>query len=337
MILREYLYVDTAAVRGIMAQLDSGIVESATSSSSKSKKSAIGAKGFAEHAQEWGDGFTTTKVMGDALFPQLEDALEAEGMLEDVSEVLTDPKIWDPTLLEDQLPPGKIVRVTAPGHLIDARFIAAMFAGFAVTHRGLVNTGNAPASHDAVLPPKVKKNDKSRYKELPDEPTSPEGKIPLGEIRFSEQTADSTSGETLRGIVQVARGMFAPGLHVMLVPEETSGGAITVRLQEGRQYLDTDTDVIFARYGVGSQEWTVVGTVGHHPLPSPDMDNANFTDAEGNVRRANFGRYVNQMGTILGNLGFTDLPQSPGFSLVPWAVYRTLGTPSGEHLDEGAL
>jgi hypothetical protein len=156
---------------------------------------------------------------------------------------------------------------------------------------------------------------------------SPEGAIPLGDIRFDANDDSPISGEFLRGIVQVARGMFAPGLHLMLAPDVEEAGAITVRLQEGRQYLDSHPDVLFARYGVGAQLWTVVGTIGHHPLPDPDMDNARFLDGQGNIRRAEFGRYVNQLGTLLGNLGFTDLPQSPGFSVVPWAVYRTLGSP----------
>ena len=178
------------------------------------------------------------------------------------------------------------------------------------------------------MPPKAKKAGKT-YKELPGEADSPEGSIPLGDIRFDADDDSSISGEFLRGIVQVARGMFAPGLHLMLAPDAEDAGAITVRLQEGRQYLDSDSDVLFARYGVGAQDWTVVGTVGHHPLPDPDMDNAKFLDGEGNIQRAEFGRYVNRLGTLLGNLGFTDLPQSPGFSLVPWAVYRTLGSPTG--------
>lgn len=70
-----------------------------------------------------------------------------------------------------------------------------------------------------------------------------------------------------------------------------------------------------------------MGTIGHHPLPDPDMAKADFTTSEGSVRRGDFGRYVNQMGTMLANLGLTDLPQAPGFSIIPWAVYRTIGTP----------
>ncbi len=54
MILREYLYVDTTAVKGVLAQLDAGIVEAEASTSSESKKTSGGVKGFAEHVQDWG-------------------------------------------------------------------------------------------------------------------------------------------------------------------------------------------------------------------------------------------------------------------------------------------
>lgn len=332
MILREYLYVDTTAVRGVLAQMDAGIVEEEAATTTKAKKSVGGVKGFAEHAQNWEDSRTTTKALGDAIFPLLEDALEAEGYLEDVSEIVNTPAGWAPGTFEGLLPPGKIVRITAPGYLIDARFVASVLGGFSVTHRGLVNMGIVPESADAVLPTRAKKTAK-RYSELPGEADSLEGRIPLGDMRFDDDS--SVSGEFLRGITQVARGMFAPGLHLMLTPDADEAGAITLRLQEGRQFLDSDTDVLFGRYGVGAQDWTVVGTIGHHPLPDPDMDNARFMDARGNIRRAEFGRYVNRLGTLLGNVGLTDLPQTPGFSVVPWAVYRTLGSPSGVGLASG--
>ncbi len=267
--------------------------------------------------------------MGDALFPLLEDLLEAEGLFEDVSDIVAKDDAWETGYFQEWLPPGKIVRVTAPGYLIDARFVAAILGGFSVTHRGLVNMGILPHADQPVLPTKAKRTQK-QYKELPGEVDSIEGMIPLGELRFDESGDEpGISGELFRGITQVTRGMFAPGLHLALAPDVAPGGAITVRLQEGRQYLDSDPDILFARYGVGAQEWTVVGTIGHHPLPDPDMADSNFKDAEGNIRRGDFGRYVNRLGTLLGNLGFTDLPQAPGFSLIPWAVYRTIGTPSG--------
>lgn len=330
MILREYLYVDTTIVRGLLAQLDSGVVESEATVDSLTKATSGGAKGFVEHAQEWGDSRTTTKAMGDALFPVLEEALESEGMLTDVSDVVADDTSWESGDLSHVLPPGRIVRVTAPGYLFDARFIATVLSGFTSTQRGLVNMGTLPQPEDIVLPPKAKKNGKSKqYKELPGEIDDLEGRIPLGAIRFDDSGDSQMSGEFLRGLTQVSRGMFAPGLHLVLAPEASNSGAINVRLQEGRQYLDTDPDILFARYGVGAQEWSVVGTVGHYPEVDPDMGDADFIDDDQNVRRAEFARYVNRLGSVLGNLGFTDLPQAPGFSVIPWAVYRTIGTPEG--------
>lgn len=327
MLLREYLYVDSVAVRGILAQIDAGIVEAESTTSSRLKKTSGGIKGFAEHAQDWGDTRTTTKGMGDALFPALEDALEAEGLLEDISGLISDESEWANGRMQEALPPGKIIRATAAGYLIDARFVAAVLGGFSVTYRGLANMGIFPTAQEAVLPPKAKRQAQKAYKELPGEGSSIEGIIPLGDMRFDPSEESPMNGAFFRGITQVTRGMFAPGLHLVLSPDVEGAGAITIRLQEGRQYLDTDPDILFARYGVGAQEWTVVGTVGHHPLPSPNMTDANFMDSAGNVQRAAFGQYVNQLGTMLGNLGFTDLPQAPGFSVIPWAVYRTIGVP----------
>lgn len=280
MILREYLYVDTSVVRGILAQLEAGIVESEASTSSKAKKTSGGVKGFAEHAQDWGETRTTTKALGDVLFPSLEDALEAEGLLEDVSEVVAMPGNWTPGAFEGLLPAGKVIRVTAPGYLIDARFVASLLNGFATTHHGLANLGHVPQSTTAPLPPNAKKASRGRYRELPGEAESLEGRIPLGRMLFSESDENPTSGEFLRGITQVARGMFSPGLHLVLAPEGAGGGAITVRLQEGRQFLDTDTDVLFARYGVGAQEWTVVGQSGITRSPTRISQRTSRTQRE---------------------------------------------------------
>lgn len=331
MILREYLYVDTAAVRGVLAQMDSGIDESETETKKSEKKTGGGVKGFAEHTQAWGEDLTTTKSLGDALFPRLESALETQGLLEDMSEIVAGPTAWEKDQMRDAMPPGKIVRITCQGWLMDSRFIASVLTGFATTHRGLVNMGvigTGTTSQQINLPPKAKTKQGSNvkpYKALPGEDDSLEGQIPLGKLPFGGDDSGSIlSGEFLRGITQITRGMFAPGLHLALTPEVDGAGAIVIRLQEGRQFLDSEPDVLFARYGVGAQNWTVVGTVGHHALPSPDMSASSFMEGE-TIQRAKFAKYVTGLGTTLGNLGFTDLAQAPGFSVVPWAVYRSIG------------
>lgn len=326
--MREYLYVDPIAVRGALAQLDSGITESETETKHHSKRTGGGLKGFAEHEQDWGTESVLTKSMGDALFPTLEDALDADELIRDISLEASDDDWWMPESLNARITPGEIVRITASGSLVDSRYFAQLMASFATTHRGLAHLEALPNAKPTT-PPKRKgqqtASSKSSYSPLPHEDSSLESSIPLGQMRMTEDETDPLKGETLRGMVQVMRGMFQPGLHLLLSPSPSQNGSISVRLKEGSEYLESDPEILFAHYGVAPQRWSVVGTVRHLAQKAADMASPSFMD-EDNVHRAKFAQYANGMATVLGEVGFTGLPQRPGFSVVPWGVYRNLGT-----------
>lgn len=140
---------------------------------------------------------------------------------------------------------------------------------------------------------------------------------------------DDLSADFLRGIVRISRGVFTPGLHLNLRPTGNDTHTVTARLQEGRQFLDGDAEVLFARYGGGLQEWTLVGSVGHYgEVVGADVMNDNqLTDEDNNLNRSRFAAFVNGFMSHLGTIGFVDVPQFPGFSVVPLAVYRVIGQP----------
>ena len=69
MLLREFLYVDTDKVRGLLAQLEGGVSEGESETTRGEKRSGIGMKGLAEHYQQWGNERLVQKSLGDALFP----------------------------------------------------------------------------------------------------------------------------------------------------------------------------------------------------------------------------------------------------------------------------
>jgi hypothetical protein len=99
---------------------------------------------------------------------------------------------------------------------------------------------------------------------------------------------------------------------------------VSARLEEGRSFLDSEVDVLFARYGVGLQEWTLVGIIGHHGTSEDvDFDDAGFMDDD-HVVRSRFSEYVSRFTKLLGQFGLIDLVQAPAFSVVPIAVYRVL-------------
>lgn len=149
---------------------------------------------------------------------------------------------------------------------------------------------------------------------IPDLPASIEAEVPAA---------------TLRALIQVMRGTFAEGVSLVLNPAGDDGPGVSIRLQEGRQYLDSDTETLFARYGLAPQEWTVVGMIGYHAAPpsGDQVADADFMN-DSVLNRGKFVSFVNRTVQSMGASGLIEMPQAPGFSLIPIAVYRQIPRPT---------
>ncbi|WP_455757949.1 DUF6414 family protein [[Kitasatospora] papulosa] len=115
MILREFLYVDTDKVRAMLAQLAGGVAEEEHETSRHEKRNTVGPRSVAQHLQVTGGERYTQKSLGDTIFPTLEDELEAQGLLRDISEEVSENLEWTSGNLKKIAPPGSLVRVTAMG------------------------------------------------------------------------------------------------------------------------------------------------------------------------------------------------------------------------------
>lgn len=93
-VLREYLYVDVTMVRGVLAQLESGVDETETVGGASNTSGRLGVKGFLEGAKQWNDHQGTSRSLAEFHFPYLEYALEESGYLQDYSNMLngTEPR-----------------------------------------------------------------------------------------------------------------------------------------------------------------------------------------------------------------------------------------------------
>ncbi|MFJ1951833.1 hypothetical protein ACIOGT_07505 [Streptomyces microflavus] len=317
MILREFLYVDTDKVRAMLAQLDGGIAEESRETERTEKRTTLGPRVAGQYFQGSGSETYTNKSLGDALFPMLEDVLESESLLRDISEEVSNPQQWGSGELKRGLPPGSLVRITTMGSLFDTRYAASAFSAFGSVVMGLGDLGHMPMVKPAMQgKSKQGQQGRSSKQKMVDEPVGLEDSIP----DFPD--IGGTDGKALRAFVRVSKGVFAPGLHVNLTPVE--GFLINSRLQEGRQYLDSESDILFARYGTERQEWTVVGSIGSYGTEETSLPSMEFHNADGSVNRAKFADAMNAQMRNLGRLGFIDLPQQPGFSLIPYAVYRSI-------------
>lgn len=318
-ILREMLYLDVDKVRALLGQLSRGVPEAVDQTSRVGKENALGLKGIGEHRREGVEEMSVRHSMADANFPALEEILDAEGILTDLSNDLRQPERWLEDDWRSATPPGSLVRITLQGSLFDARYIAQQMAAFGWVLSGLQGLGIMPGRADTRAQGKAARVD--------GEPTL-EDLVPA----FSPMKDDDGDGKTdrtvLRSIIRVAKGIFTPGLHLIMVPDtgdkEPEYG-VTVRLEEGRQYLDTTPEILFARYGSNVQEWTLVGSVGHYPPPPTDVpDPSGVVNSDDSFSRIRMSRYINDVMRFMGGLGFADVPQHPSFAVIPLAVYRTV-------------
>ncbi|MER5464597.1 hypothetical protein ABT010_28690 [Streptomyces sp. NPDC002668] len=305
----------------MLAQLDGGVAEESRETERKESRLTVGPRAAAQHFKGAGSESYTQKSLGDALFPMLEDALQAEGLIRDISEEVADLEQWSSGELKNSVAPGSLVRISAPGSLFDARYVASSFSAFGAVNVGLQGIGAAPVS----TPPPSGKSKQGQGQRRSGSPT------PKGAVASPTQLEDSipdfpdiggTTGSLLRSFVQISRGIFAPGLHINLTP--VAGVLIGARLQEGRQYLDSEADILFARYGTERQEWTLMGSVGSYGTEETAIPEMEFHNPDGSVNRGDFAECMNAQMRNLGRIGFIDLPQYPGFSVVPFAVYRSI-------------
>lgn len=304
----------------MLGQLHEGVAEESRETDSKEKRSEGGVKGFVSHYQNWGSEAYISKSLGDTLFPSLEETLESEGLLADVSDQMSEVDYWSSGEMERDYPPGSLIRVTASGSLFDARYVASIFSSFGAAALGFQGLGTeTPAP---PTPPIKRQQRPPRPNSGAQQRAQLEDAIP--DFTYYEGNDPAIDAKQLRSLLRVARGLFTPGLHLNLFPIGGDEVSIGARLQEGQQYLDSDPEILFARYGTGEQDWTLVGSIGHYGSANnaSTLATPQLLSPEQRVLRARTAKFINNFMGLVGSHGFSDLPQSPGFSMVPLAVYR---------------
>ncbi|GAA0534857.1 hypothetical protein GCM10010172_14940 [Paractinoplanes ferrugineus] len=142
--LRELIYVDTDKVRSLLSQREGGVTEDQRVTEKRQGAFAGGIPKVASREQMWGTEESTQRSLADAVFPQLEESLTAEGYLSDISQEVSGitPDSFD--VFKDHYPPGSFVRITAAARLFDARYAANAFAGFATAADGVSGIDSGP-------------------------------------------------------------------------------------------------------------------------------------------------------------------------------------------------
>lgn len=329
--LRELIYVDTDKVRSLLSQHEGGVAEDQRVTEKKQGSLSGGMRNVASREQVWGTEESTQRSFADAVFPILEESLTTEGYLSDISDELRSVTSDTFSAFKDKYPPGSFVRITSPSRLFDARYVANAFAGYATAADGVSDIDSNAYQPEAgqVRTPPHKNKPRTRESKSP---TSEPGSLESLIADFNYAKFGGIPASQLRAFIKIARGVFHPGFHLAMSPGGDEGVSVTARLQEDRRFLDSQPEILFSRYGVQEQEWTVVGTIGAY---SPDQDFTfeaiDISRKSGAVDRGKIAQTISNLLALLGTLGLADQPQHPGFSVVPFAVYRLILPTGGMH------
>lgn len=330
-VFREFLYADIDRIKSLFAQRLGGVPEEDRVTESALRRFSVGFQSYLTAGRESKNETYEQRSLLDALFPALEELLQTEGWLTDISAAFTGMSDDD---IEDSVRPGSIIRLTADGHLFDATYIAEILAGTATAAGGIAQIGGSLGG-GGQGPRQKPKGQRGKPEASGDDSLGPRR---LEEMidDFPAQVIPGVAGDQFRAMVKLARGMFQEGLHLHFDPSGGSKWTASARLQKGRQYLDAESDILFSRYGTRAQEWTVVGMVGQFAEPAPeDISFTSFAE-NGIIKRSAFVSGVNAFLSYIGSRGLADAPSYPGFSIVPLAVYRVIPRSSAYADSNGA-
>jgi len=337
-VLRDYLYVDVDKVKSIAGQLESGVPEETRLTSKDAQRTTMGWRAFLSYSPESSEEGYVQRSMLDSLFPELEDILE-HGWLEDISEDFqqTDRDVFK--RVQSRRPEGSLFRLTADGYLFDVRHFASLFAnvatalgGYQEFEKAVKDLAATMAAQQAGAAPKKERSPKGSCKDGQRQGGPALDRLEDAIEEFAPQYGMSPA--FLRSMVRTARGVFSPGLH-LLMENEAAGQPfnVTARLQNNGRYLDASPEVVASRYGVKAQRWTIVGTVGHYSMEPAAAGLASLSienELADDFNRLRFVRTLNSSVSEMAESGMIDLPQHPGMAAVPIAVYRAVR--GGPHL-----
>ena len=329
---REFLYVDVDRVRGLLAQIDGGVVDTIIERQSDRSSGVLGARIFGvqgskerveEGAVEW------TRTLDDAMFSLLEEAAEQANLLRDVPE-LKDISAWADGRVHEALAPGQLVRVEGATQIVDPphvreELIRALGAVEAYARfEEATNPTPMPPTPSGRTKPKPKDFEAWHEAVIDQRILTVLGGVPLDAVGAAAAMLERLLGEAI-------------SLRTFPCGAARSEYVLSGSLADRPGYFRDERGALFAKFGWAPATWTVVAQIGTVPLAhaasdqGPDDENANSEDIEpGRVRATMENSAVEIMGA-LAEAGLMDAPRYPGVTMSPIAVYRDIpiqGQPS---------
>ncbi len=333
----------------MLAQLRGGVVEGIVQRWDERAEKRLGAKLLGVEAGRnllGGTSVEQTTTLQDVLLDLFEEAAEDSTLFSPL--VMDDPDAWRDGRLHSHVKPGELVRVTAPTQIIDAEHVGdeIMRALEVMESVAFFEEAQNPTPLPAAVPPQA---GGKRGK----------GKVDPEAFRQAATVArvESILGIPLEGAVAIKsifQKVLGGGISLRVFPCGAANRdlALAGRLASRESYLRDEQNTLFAKYGWGVSDWTVIAQIATVPQPSDEGEAASpevvqengasparaATDEEDmperdesteGLDRAEFeGMGIDFMKT-LADAGVISAPRFPGLTITPIAIYRDVPLTTG--------
>lgn len=313
--LLDFLYVDVARVRSLLAQLAGGVASTASDTleevrariAEASLPIARGGRTATSSSRS-----ETTRTLGDLIVPVFEEEAAAAGYLVDVSGELTEPTEWHSGAVHERLPVGTILRHTGQTRLLDPVHVSELIEHFEGTASAVDRMAGGSQGGSAGKGGR----------------TTPKGGSPA---KTAQLRGMKKMTEPIRELVE---NLLAGGISLRVFPCGTQhpdcgfGGLLLDR----SDYIEPERGALFARHGVLVSDWTVVALVNRHSAHGTTPEFGEFDPSEmirqsGAINRQAIERLVLQLLGMLEGVGMSEGPSWPSIGITPLAVYRTIERP----------
>lgn len=244
---RDFLYVDTDRVRGLLAQLEGGVVNNVVerlsdSSSDKFGGKLLGLHGSREKMIE--GGVEWTRSMEDALFALFEEAAQVSGLLRETPEIER-LSTWESGEAQTLLVPGQLVRISGATQILDPPHVKQelLRALEAVQAFAEFEEATDPTPMPAPTGPSGRTKGKLKPKELEDQHES------VIHLRMKRVLGMPVVAAASAGVILEKLLGGSITLRVFPCGYEHAGYAMSGPLSDRPGYFRDDRATLFAKYG----------------------------------------------------------------------------------------
>jgi hypothetical protein len=304
----DFLYLDIERIKSLLSQLQKGVVESTIERISTSKEAKAGAMffGVANLGGELGRQRTLEqeKSFRDYLYTLFDQIAEETGLFKSSFD-FADAWAWRGEVRKT-LKGGQLIKITSPTRIIDAVEIQQRITSILSLP---VDVAGAVATEEDVQ--------KYSRKQL-DAMLEQRGSMMFGAKRVPLM---------MRSIGNLVDKIFAGQVVVRQFPcEDDSNCNLFGLLSRQPGLLQDASEAIFAKYGAGLSEWTMVAQIANVPDESEERDVSDMPDFMDGTRldRNKFEEFTDRFLGFIQRTGFASAPRFPEISVTPLAVFHEI-------------